>query len=111
MRKFGNSLRPLYVGKAQNLKTRIGQQLNSLNLMKGIQNSAIGNRFLVVGEFIPKPGQTTETCITLVEKALISHFLSEGNNLLNVAGTKIPTSHSVTSKKVTRNFIPHTILF
>ena len=44
VRKFGKDLKPLYIGKALNLRTRINQQLGSLKLMRGIQNSASGLR-------------------------------------------------------------------
>jgi hypothetical protein len=111
MRKFGNNLNPLYVGKALNLRTRIGQQLVGLKLMKGIQNAANGSRAVVFGEFVPRPGQSADRCILLIEKALIRHFLSEGHDLLNKAGTRIPTKHSLTSKKVVSRFLPHRIRF
>jgi hypothetical protein len=111
MRKFGNQLHPLYLGKAQNLRTRLGQQLGALRLMKGIENAAIGSRVVVFGEFIPRPGQKADKCVLLIEKALIRHFLSEGDDLLNKAGTKIATKHELTSKKVVKHFLPHKIRF
>lgn len=111
MRKFGNNLNPLYVGKAQNLKTRIGQQLVALKLMKGLENAEIGSRALVFGEFLARPGQSEDRCLLLIEKALIRHFLSEGHDLLNKVGTRIATKHSLTSQKVVRHFLPHRIRF
>jgi hypothetical protein len=111
MRKFGNNLNPLYVGKALNLKTRIGQQLVALKLMKGIENAANGSRAVVFGEFVPRPGQNADKCVLLIEKALIRHFLSEGHDLLNKAGTRIATKHSLTSQKVVSRFLPHRIRF
>jgi hypothetical protein len=111
MRRFGRTLNPLYVGKAQNLRARVGQQLGTVKLMKGIQNAANGSRALVFGEFIPRPGQNANRCVLLIEKALIRHFLSEGHELLNKAGTRIPTKHSLTSQKVVSRFLPHRIRF
>jgi len=76
MRKFGRNLNPLYVGKAQNMRTRIGQQLVALKLMKGLENAEIGSRVVVFGEFVSRPGQNENKCLLLIEKALIRHFLS-----------------------------------
>ncbi len=111
MRQFGNKLSPLYVGKAGNLKSRMGQQLNALRLMKGIQNASIGSRAVVFGEFLARPGQKEEKCLLMIERALIRHFLSEGHELLNVLGARIATRHVVTSRKVTGYFIPNRIRF
>ncbi len=111
MRKFGKSLSPLYVGKARNLRIRVGQQLNALRLMKGIQNAAIGSRAVAFGEFVARPGQSADKCITLIEKTLIRHFLSEGHDLLNVAGARISTRHTLTSRNVVGRFLPHEIRF
>lgn len=111
MRRFGKNLNPLYVGKAQNLKTRIGQQLVALKLMKGLENAEIGSRAVVFGEFVPRPGQSENRCLLLIEKALIRHFLSEGHDLLNKLGTRIATKHSLTSRKVAGRFVPTKIRF
>jgi|ERR1700722_9144209 hypothetical protein len=111
MRRFGKRLSPLYVGKAGNLKVRMGQQLNALRLMKGIQNAAIGSRAVVFGEFLARPGQKEGKCLLMIEKALIRHFLLEGHELLNVLGARIATRHMVTSSKVTGYFIPNRIRF
>jgi excinuclease UvrABC nuclease subunit len=111
MRRFGKKLSPLYVGKAGNLRVRMGQQLNALKLMKGIQNAAIGRRAVVFGEFVARPGQKEGKCLLMIEKALIRHFLSEGHDLLNVLGARITTRHVVTSDKVAGYFIPHKIRF
>jgi len=83
IRKFGRNQNPLYVGKAKNLKSRVRTHLNSVKMMKGIQKEAIGSRAVVFGVFVPKPGQQVEKCISLIERALIRHFLSDGHNLLN----------------------------
>ncbi len=110
MRSFGRKRSALYIGKASKLKSRIKGQRNNLKLMKGIQRAAIGRRVLVVGEFMPKPGQNADKCLPLIEQALIRHFLSEGHDLLNIAGTHLAT-HSINSEKVTGHFIPNKIYF
>jgi len=87
-RLFGDDLIPLYIGKANDLEARIEQQLNTTKLMKTIQDAPAGKKVLVLGEFRCKPGQTKDTCIRMVEKALIEHALAEGYELVNQQDTK-----------------------
>jgi hypothetical protein len=47
---------------------------------------------------------------SLIEKGLIRHFLYEGHNLLNVAGTHI-AKHTISSEKITGKLHLHKILF
>jgi len=109
-RKYSDSITPLYIGKAENLGKRINQHLNSIKLMKGIENSQNGNKVVILGEFISKSGQDLKKSIGLIEKALIEHVLSEGHELLNVQGTKTPV-HNISftgyqiAKKMTGNEI------
>jgi hypothetical protein len=93
-RKYGDNICPLYIGKAESLGARIKQHLNSIKLMKGIENSQNGGKVLIFGELLIKSGQEKKKSITLIEKALIEHALSEGFELLNIQGTKTPT-HSI----------------
>ena len=62
--------------------------------MKRIENSPKGEKVLVIGEYISKPGMSSEKAIRIVEKALIEHALTEGYELLNKSGTKTP-KHTV----------------
>jgi hypothetical protein len=89
-RLYDNVLYPLYIGKALNLSTRIQQQLDRTSLMVSIKKSHTGRKVLVLGEFKGRPGQIPETCIRLVEKALINHALAEGNKIINKQGTRTP---------------------
>jgi len=88
-RKFGKSVVPLYIGQAVDVGSRIRQHLNSVKLMKGIKDSLNGDKILIVGQFIPKPGQDKKKSISIIEKALIAHCMAEGIELLNKQGTKI----------------------
>src|SRR5690606_19451703 len=91
-RKFGGSLHPLYVGKAENIGQRVTQHFkSSTRLMNSLRKSANGLKVLVPAEFKPKRGQNTKKCIGLIERALIDHTLSEGHELLNVQGARTPT--------------------
>lgn len=93
-RKHGNRIIPLYVGRANNLNVRISQQLNNVQLMKGIQNSPQGNRLLILGKLRKKPGQNLLKVLRIVESALIEQSLSQGFDILNKQGKNRPT-HTV----------------
>ena len=91
-RQFKGGVVPLYIGKAESLGDRAWQHFKSnTRLMTSIRKAANGARVFIPGEFKPKPGQNTKKCIAVVERALISHALAEGYELLNVQGTKTPT--------------------
>lgn len=108
-RSHGETVEALYVGKANSLSTRIGQQLNNARLMMGIKNATNGTRRLLVAEFLPRPGQRTETCLAVIEQTLIRHYLSLGHDLLNVQGTRI-VHHVVKSERdAFKDFIPRRI--
>jgi predicted GIY-YIG superfamily endonuclease len=88
----GKGFAPIYIGRTKDIAKRMKQHLNTTKLMKGIEKKFNhGKKVLVVGEFIPKSGQTTERCLQIIEKALIEHALAEGYELLNKSGTKKPT--------------------
>jgi len=95
-RRYNNKIIPLYIGKAEDIAVRINQHFShSSALMNKIATPSKGNKgrkVLIIGKFIPKSGQTTKKCITIIERALIVHALAEGYDLLNVHGTKTPTN-------------------
>lgn len=106
-RQWGASIEALYVGKAKDIRRRVKGQLNNLRLMRRMREARGGNRIILVGRFIAKPGQQENKCLSLIERSLIRHFLSEGHNLFNVQGTQL-RQHEVTSAgKHPRKFIPN----
>ena len=88
-RRYADSYEALYVGKANNIRVRVRQQLNNLRLMQHLKHSKNGRRVLLPGEIVTKPGQQLAKTLELAERALIRHFLSEGHELVNVSGTKL----------------------
>jgi len=82
---------PLYIGRSKNLYNRIWEHFETTTFMKQIAKSPRGEKVLIMGKYISKPGQSSERAIAIVEKALIAHALTEGHELLNKAGTKTPT--------------------
>jgi len=108
-RKYGRKCEALYVGKATNIRSRVKGQLNNLKLVNHIHDATIGRRFVVVGVLRTKGGQKSEKCLDIGEKALIRHFLSEGDDLVNEMGTRIKR-HEVTSLgRHPRGFPPPTV--
>jgi hypothetical protein len=100
-RKFGSQFEALYVGKAGNLQGRTKGQLNNLKLMQHVKHAKNGKRLLLVGRFIPKPGQQENKCLGILERALIRYFLAEGHDLVNIQGTQLKRHeiHSAGGKK------------
>ncbi len=94
-RIFDGCVSPLYIGKAESIGVRAWQHFKSnTRLMNEIKKANSGQKVIILGEFSPKPGQSTKKCIALIERALIDHALTEGHKLLNVQGTRTP-SHKV----------------
>jgi hypothetical protein len=107
-RRWGSSFEALYVGKANNIRSRIPQQLNNVRLMQHIWNARSGARVVIIGEFIARGGQRLPISLPLIEKALIRHFLSEGHDLVNVQGTTL-RQHEVLSENRPLAFVPGSI--
>jgi hypothetical protein len=108
-RVHGDVVEPLYVGRATNLTRRIGQQLNNLRLMRGIEEAPAGYRTLYVGEIQFRQGQRQGSVLRVAESALINAALAEGCDLLNIAGTNtlVHTIES-TGNREARRWLPST---
>ncbi len=91
-RMHGDTIEPLYIGKAGNLKVRIRQHFESnIRLMTHIRDQVkTGTRLVLVGEWIPKKGQQQDVVLPIIERALIKFALAEGYELFNKHGTKTP---------------------
>ena len=108
-RRFGNSFEALYVGKAKTIRRRVRNQLNNSRLMQHVMTARRGKRILLVGRYVSKPGQDETKSLLLLEQALIRHFVSEGDDLVNKHGTRI-RQHEITSvRKQLKKFIPATM--
>ena len=104
-RRWGDSFEALYVGKAKNLRSRVNGQLNNLRLMSHIRDSKVGSRVIVPGSITTRPGQQIDKCLALVEKSLIRHYLSEGDDLVNIQGMLL-RRHEVLSSNTPRWLVP-----
>lgn len=105
-RRWGKQFEALYVGKANIIRSRVKTQLNNLRLMQHLDDAKTGRRILLVGKVRAKGGQQVERILPLVERALIRHFLSEGHDLVNKQGTRLPRHEVVSSGKQPRRFVP-----
>ncbi|MGD9667844.1 MAG: hypothetical protein AB7U75_02190 [Hyphomicrobiaceae bacterium] len=109
-RTWGDNSHPLYIGQSINLRARIKQHLDSVNLMKAIAEAASGQRFVMVCTLNLKRGQQVDRVLGILERGLIDRALTEGHELINVHGTKTPT-HSVsfqgnrTSEQISGRYI------
>ena len=89
-RKYGNSISVIYIGKADNLKGRIDQQLNNVKLMMALKNSGKGRKILMFGKVKTKPGQKRGKILSLLESNYIEYAKLSGNELVNILGVKNP---------------------
>jgi len=96
-RRYGDNFEALYVGKANDIRGRARGQLKNLPLMLHLRKAKSGKRIILAGRFVSKPGQQEQKCLTLLERALIRYFLSEGHDLVNKQGTRLKR-HEITSK-------------
>ncbi|OQW98360.1 MAG: hypothetical protein BWK74_04680 [Desulfobacteraceae bacterium A6] len=110
LRVHGATAECLYVGKANKLKERVKTQLNNSKLMQGIKNADAGKRRLLFGEFVPKKGQQQKNLLT-IERTLIRHYLSIGDQLLNIKGTGLVKNSVSSERPVLKKFIPRVIYF
>ena len=108
-RRFGNSFEGLYVGKAKTIRRRVRNQLNNSRLMQHVMTARRGKRILLVGRYVSKPGQGETKSLLLLEQALIRHFVSEGDDLVNVSGTRIRQHEITSARKQLKKFIPATM--
>ncbi len=103
------SFEALYVGKAKTIRRRVRNQLNNSRLMQHVITARRGERILLVGRYVSKPGQDETKSLLLLEQALIRHFVSEGDDLVNKHGTRIRQHEITSTRKELKKFIPATM--
>ncbi|MFQ5868855.1 MAG: hypothetical protein ACE5JC_03015 [Candidatus Zixiibacteriota bacterium] len=95
----------LYVGRTNNIRSRVRNQLNNHKLMRHLERAKTGTRVIALAKVRTKPGQRLNKVLALVERAIIRHFLLEGHDLVNKQGSRI-RRHEITSHKRPKWFIP-----
>lgn len=88
-RMFGESIEPLFIGLATDLRGRIWGHLNgNVRLVHRIMQAKIGPKVVLAGEWKAKPGQRAAKALRVIEAALIKYAIAEGYELLNKQGVK-----------------------
>jgi hypothetical protein len=90
-RQYGDNVTPIYIGETISVRERVKGHLKSLPLMRAIENASNGNRFLIFCTVKAGSQNKAKKHIKVVERALIFHAQSEGHELFNKKGTKLPT--------------------
>jgi hypothetical protein len=110
-RRFGNKVVPIYIGETVSLRARINNHLNSLPLMRAIENSPSGERFLIYCTFKTGSKDKVKKHLKIVEKALIFYAQTKDHELFNKKGTKLPTdSISFTGNRTSEALAPRVML-
>jgi len=108
-RRWGKSFEALYVGRSTNIRRRMRGHLNNLRLMRHLEDARSGQRVAIVGVPLTRPGQRMPRVLSVLEKALMRHFLSEGHDLVNQQGVRIRRHEIVSNGRLPRSFMPSTM--
>jgi hypothetical protein len=85
---FGGSISIHYIGRGNNLKSRVETQLNNARLMIGIKNSMIGKKYIMYCTIEGGNKTQIDKSVSL-EKQMIKFATLEGHELINKIGTKL----------------------
>jgi len=108
-RRLGSQFEALYVGQATKLNGRIHSHLNDLRLMQHLQQAKRGARIVLAGRIKTRRGQKLDRCLRLAELALIRHFLSNGDDLINKQGRRLWRHSFESSGQSRKPLLPRTI--
>ena len=78
-RTHGRTTVPIYIGETQSLRTRAKSHLNSLQLMRAIENAPSGKRFFIYCTVRAGTEAKAKKQIKVIEKALILHAQNQGH--------------------------------
>ena len=110
-RTHGGTVNPIYIGETLNIRSRIKQHLDSLPLMRAIENAQTGKRFLLYCTVRAGSADKAKKHVKVVEKALILHAQGEGHVLFNKKGTKLPTDEiSFAGNRTSEAIAPRSML-
>lgn len=110
-RKHGVTIAPIYIGETLSIKARVKNHLDSLPLMRAIEDASSGGRFLLYCTVRAGSLEKAKKHIKVIERALILHAQAEGHELFNKKGTKLPTDAiSFTGNRTSEAIAPRTML-
>jgi predicted GIY-YIG superfamily endonuclease len=88
-RAFGKKFEPIYIGQADNLRSRIADHLKkNVALMKALREAKNGPKVVLLGEIHTKRGQQIQRVLDVVERMLIAEAVDAGYTLVNRQLTK-----------------------
>lgn len=105
-----NTTEVVYVGKANNLKTRAHSHQNSHKLITGLIEKK-GVYYLMPGVFKALPGQVAKTSIKVIERVLIRACIEDEHPLINVQGIRLRTQHVASKLPAGAKFLHERIAF
>jgi hypothetical protein len=89
-RVHGDYAYPLYIGETTNIRSRLKSHFKgSVKLMNSIKGASTGKRIFLYCTIKTGSEKKRDSMLTLLQRALIEHALSEGHELFNKQGTKI----------------------
>lgn len=110
-RKFGGKVIPIYIGETISVRGRVKGHLNSLALMREIENAPKGERFFMYCTVKTNSLERAKTQVKILEKALILHAQTDGHVLFNKRGTKLPTDEiAFTGNRTSECLAPRVML-
>lgn len=110
-RKHGKSIIPIYIGETVSIRSRIKNHLASVPLMRAIEDAPTGQRFLIYCEVKAGSPEKAKKHVKVIERALILHAQSQGHEIFNKKGTKLPTNTiSFSGNRTSEAVAPRTML-
>ncbi len=95
-RKYGETISAVYIGKADNLRQRLEQQFDKVQLMMALRNSGKGKKVLLWGRIKTKGKKKLSKIFKIIEPHFIEYATINGHELVNIKGTKSAT-HKITN--------------
>jgi hypothetical protein len=110
-RKHGETVTPIYIGETLSIRGRMKNHLESVPLMRAMENEPSGSRFVMYCTVKAGTQEKAKKHIRVLERALILHSQSEGHELVNKRGTKLPTDTiSFKGNRTSEAIAPRTML-
>ena len=112
-RQYGQSVVPIYIGEAANLRKRLREHLKgSVQLMNALRRAPNGKRVFLCSKVQPKKKHDPYKARKILQDALIEHALSEGHQLVNKKGTKVPVhTISFTGNRLSEKLAPRRMYY
>lgn len=109
-RQSTNTTEVVYVGKATNLKQRVGWHGNNHALIVAMLAKP-GTYYVMPGEFKARGNQKPDECVATIERVLIRKCIEDGHPLINVKGSRIVTRHVISTLPARAKFLSERIGF